>query len=88
MAHSDTQHLPKRSFGSENYFDAQPIPQATTEDLNLDLVRRHIRHASEQVPRFEAPDDPLDFLRSRNCLLEDTPTVPATILIHCKNRLR
>ncbi|MDP9312169.1 MAG: hypothetical protein M3R24_15000 [Chloroflexota bacterium] len=80
MAHTDTQQPPKRSFGSDSYFDAQPIPQATIDDLDLELVRRHLRNAREQVPRFETPDDPLDFLRSRNCLLEDTPTLAGLLV--------
>src|SRR5690242_9059218 len=63
-----------RPFGSEGYFDAQPVPQASLDDLDLDLVRTHIRTAREQLSRFDAPDDPLEFLRSRNCLYDDTPT--------------
>ncbi len=80
MTRSNTAHHLKRSFGSDSYFDAQPIPQATIDDLDLDLVQRHIRNARDQVPRFDAPDDPIDFLRSRNCLLDDTPTL-AGILV-------
>lgn len=80
MTSSETQHIARRSFGSESYFDAQPVPQATIDDLDLDLVRRHIRNAREQLSRFDAPDDLLDFLRSRNCLLDDTPTLAGVLV--------
>lgn len=80
MSQSNTSHHIARSFGSENYFDAQPIPQTTIDDLDLELVRRHIRNAREQVSRFEAPNDPIDFLHSRNCLSDQTPTLAGLLV--------
>ena len=74
------QHTIARTFGSESYFDAQPIPQATLDDLDLDLVRDHIRIASAELPRFEAPDDPVDFLYSRNCLVDEMPTLAGLLV--------
>jgi ATP-dependent DNA helicase RecG len=80
MARSDTPSIARRTFGSENHFDAQPVPQATLDDLDLELVRRHIRNAREHVSRFDAPDDPLEFLRNRNCLVDDTPTLAGLLV--------
>jgi ATP-dependent DNA helicase RecG len=67
-------------FGGASFFDAQPVPQATLDDLDLDRVQQHIEHAREQVPRFDASSDPETFLRSRLCLVEHTPTL-AGILV-------
>ncbi len=51
------------TFGGEHYYDAQPVPQASLDDLDLERVRAHIRSAREQLPRFDAPDDPITFLQ-------------------------
>lgn len=80
MTQEDLRRIAKRAFGSESFFDAQPIPDTTPDDLDLDHVRRHIRTAREQVPRFDAPDDPLDFLRARSCLVDDTPTLAGLLV--------
>lgn len=80
MTQEDPRRTVKRAFGSESFFDAQPIPDTTLDDLDLDHVRRHIRTAREQVPRFDAPDDPLDFLRVRSCLVDDTPTLAGLLV--------
>ena len=74
------QHTTPRTFGSETYFDAQPIPQTTLDDLDLSLVQTHMRNAREQLPRFDAPDDPIDFLHSRNCLQDETPTLAGLLI--------
>ncbi len=70
-------------FGGDSYFDAQPVPQATLDDLDLTSVQAHIRTARAQMPRFDAPKDPIAFLRSRGCLQGETPTL-AGILIFGK----
>ncbi len=62
-------------FGGDNFYDTQPVPQASLDDIDLDLVRAHIRSAREQLQRFDAPDDPIDFLHSRGCLRDNCPTL-------------
>ncbi|GAC1543624.1 MAG: hypothetical protein NVS4B8_30730 [Herpetosiphon sp.] len=74
------QPTPSLLLGNENHFDAQPLVGATSDDLDLDRVREHITTAREQLSSFDAPDDPIAFLRNRLCLREDTPTL-AGILI-------
>jgi ATP-dependent DNA helicase RecG len=69
-----------RTFGTDTYFDAQPIPQATLEDLDLELVREHILRAQRELSRFQAPSEPIDFLVSRNCLRDDTPTLAGLLV--------
>ena len=73
-------HMTPKPFGSETYFDAQTIPQATLEDLDLELIKEHIRHARAELPHFEAPDDPVDFLLSRSCLQDDRPTLAGVLV--------
>jgi ATP-dependent DNA helicase RecG len=75
-------HQP-RAFGSDTFFDAQPIPHTTLDDLDLARVQLHMQHAREQVSRFDAPADPIAFLRSRMCLVDETPTL-AGILVFGK----
>ena len=77
-------HHASGAFGSDSHFDAQPVPQATLDDLDLARVRHHIRTAREQIARFDAPDDPIPFLHSRACLRDDTPTL-AGLLVFGKN---
>lgn len=75
-------HQP-RAFGSDTFFDAQPIPHTTLDDLDLARVHQHIQHAREQVPRFDGPTDPVAFLHSRMCMVDHTPTL-AGILVFGK----
>lgn len=74
------QHTGIRSFSSDSYFDAQPIAQATLDDLDLGQVRAHIRRARAELSRFEAPDDPIEFLRDRSCLQGDIPTLAGLLV--------
>lgn len=69
-----------RAHGSENFFDAQPIANASLDELDLNAVDAHIARAREQVPRFDAPDDPLEFLRLRGCLVDKTPTLAGLLV--------
>jgi ATP-dependent DNA helicase RecG len=80
MTQSPKQHTIPRAFGSDSYFDAQPIPQASLDDLDFDRIQQHIHNAHEQVPRFEAPSDPITFLHSRMCLVDDTPTLAGVLV--------
>ena len=54
-------------FDSTAFVDAQPVTHASRADLDLDLVVQHIAHARDQVPRFDAPTDPMAFLHARHC---------------------
>lgn len=67
-------------FDSTAFVDAQPVLHATRADLDVDLVAQHIEQAREQVPRFDAPADPVTFLRARRCLVDDTPTLAGLLL--------
>jgi ATP-dependent DNA helicase RecG len=67
-------------FDSTAFVDAQPVTHATRADLDLDLVAQHIAHARDQVPRFDAPADPVAFLRARRCLVDDTPTLAGLLV--------
>lgn len=67
-------------FDSTAFVDAQPVTHATRADLDLDLVAQHIAHARDQVPRFDAPTDPVAFLRARRCLIDDTPTLAGLLV--------
>lgn len=69
-----------RTFGAENTFDAQPIPQATLDDLDMSLVTGHIERARRELPRFQAPSDPIEFLISRNCLRDEMPTLAGLLV--------
>src|SRR4051794_39601183 len=80
MTHTRRDPAAVQPFGSETFFDAQPIPQATIEDLDLDRVLVHMEHARQQLSRFDAPDDPIAFLRSRTCLVDDTPTLAGMLV--------
>lgn len=79
MTNTHTHHSPPPPW-SDTSFDAQPVPQATIDDFDLDLVRQHISHAREQVSRFAGPDDPVAFLHSRNCLVKETPTLAGLLV--------
>jgi ATP-dependent DNA helicase RecG len=80
---TDTSNYSPRAWGSDTFFDAQPIPHTTLDDLDLARVQQHMQHAREQVARFDAPTDPVAFLRSRMCVVDETPTL-AGILVFGK----
>lgn len=69
-----------RAYGTEGFFDAQSVPSASLDDLDLRAVAAHIARAREQVPRFDAPDDVHEFLRLRGCLVGETPTVAGVLM--------
>ena len=66
--------------GADTYFDAQPVPHATLDDLDLELVREHMQRAKSELPRFQAPGEPVEFLISRHCLREDAPTLAGLLV--------
>lgn len=71
---------PLRSFGNENYSDAQPIDRATLADLDLDHVVQHMAQARVQLGRPIETDDPIAFLQSRLCLVGETPTLAGMLI--------
>ena len=77
---STTDPSSTRAHGTDSFFDAQPIAAASLDDLDLDAVHTHVVRAREQVPRFDAPDDALEFLRLRSCLVGETPTLAGLLI--------
>ncbi len=76
MEHIINPRLP----GADTYFDAQPVPHATLDDLDLELVRAHMQRAKIELPRFQAPSEPIEFLTSRHCLRDDAPTLAGLLI--------
>jgi len=67
----------------ERPFDATPVPGASTDDLDLDLVRAHIDTATRQLRYSGGITDITEFLRDQEGLMEidgqDAPTVAAML---------
>lgn len=48
--------------------DALPVRETSTDQINMDAVRTHIREAAERG-RYEGPDDPIAYLRNRKAIV-------------------
>lgn len=48
--------------------DALPVRETSTEQIDLALVQAHIAEARSRE-RYTGPDDPLEYLRSRHCIV-------------------
>jgi ATP-dependent DNA helicase RecG len=49
--------------------DALPVRETSTEQINLNRVVAHIAEARRRE-RYQGPDDPMEYLRSRHCLVQ------------------
>lgn len=58
--------------------DARPVQGVTIDDLDLDMVVRHVQLSRERG-RYEGPDDPVHYLRERSCLVQVDGAEHATL---------
>jgi ATP-dependent DNA helicase RecG len=49
--------------------DALPVRETSTEQINLNRVVAHIAEARRRE-RYQGPEDPMEYLRSRHCLVQ------------------
>ena len=67
----------------EPAFDSTPVATATTNDLDLNLVRTHVEAATRQLRYAGGASDPLEFLQEQEGLVridgQDVPTVAAIL---------
>lgn len=59
--------------------ERRPVYGARLEDLDIDLVRRHIRTAIEKRD-YHGPTEPIDYLKRYHCLTEEGETLIPTVV--------